>query len=67
MQIVTLRDSLHEVSDRKEDNDHVSIHLPNNFCTKTTRGKKDTLKVTAAQSEYYKQKAHYENMPIEIY
>ena len=34
MQIVTLRDSLHEVSNRMEGNDQVSIHLPNNFCSK---------------------------------
>ena len=42
---------------RKEGNDQESIQLPNTFRTKTPKGKKDALKVTAPQSKLYKQKA----------
>ena len=42
---------------RNESNDQESIQLPNTFRSKTPKGKKDALKVTAQQSKYYKQKA----------
>ena len=41
----------------KEGNDQESIQLPNTFRSKTPKGKKDALKVTAPQSKHYKQKS----------
>ena len=43
-------------ADRKEGNDKESIQLPNTFRSKTPKGKKDALKVTAPQSKHHKQK-----------
>ena len=42
---------------RKEGNDQESVQLPSTFRSKTPKGKKDALKVTAPQSKHYKQKA----------
>ena len=42
---------------RKEGNDQESIQLPNTFCPRQQKGKKDPLKATAPQSKHYKQKA----------
>ena len=42
---------------RKEGKDQESIQLPDTFRSKTPKGKKDTLNVTAQQSNHYKQKA----------
>ena len=43
--------------DRMKGNGHDSIQLPNTFRSKTPKGKKNALKVTAPQSKHYKQKA----------
>ena len=42
---------------RKVGNDQESIQLPNTFRSKTPKGKKGELKVTALQSKHYKQTA----------
>ena len=42
---------------RKEGNDQESIQLPHTFRSKTPKGKKEALKVTAPQSKHRTQKA----------
>ena len=44
-------------ANRKGGNDQESIQLPNIHRSKTPKGKKDALKVTAPHSKHYKQKA----------
>ena len=46
-----------KVLNRKEVNDQESIQLPTACRSKTPKGMKDALKVTAQQSKHYKQKA----------
>ena len=43
--------------DRKEGDGQEQIQLPNTFRSKTPKGKKDAVKVTAQQSKHHKQKA----------
>ena len=46
---------------RREGNDQESIHLPNTFRSKTSKGRMDAFKVTAPQSKHFKQKAKPKN------
>ena len=55
--VQTIKALADKVLNRKEGNDQESIQLPTAFRSKTPKGMKDALKVTAQQSKNYKQKA----------